>query len=140
MTLKTKCGIAILAVAVVVALLPTPAMDAIYNFVYLESYSVAKWVFPIIAAVICYLLLSDWVKALIAGAVSLGITMFMFALMGIAGLDCASVGVPLSQACTDGGEPLAKIGLAGLICLNLFLLWRIAFPKPPKTPRAAQAK
>ena len=111
MTLKTTCGIAIPAIAVVVALLPTPVMDAIYNSVYLEGFWVVKWAVPIIVAVISFLLLADWVKALIAGAVSLGITMFMLLLLGIAGGDCAQVGVPLSKACADGVSPSPRSDL-----------------------------
>lgn len=136
MTLKAKLGIAIPAVAVVVALLPTPMMDAIYNSVYMEGFPVVSWVLPIIVAIISFLLLSDVIKALIAGAVSYGMTMLMFGFMGIAGGDCAQAGVPLSKACyadAAGSLMFAKIGLAGLICLNLFLLWRLAYPKVPKT-------
>ncbi len=140
MTPKTTYGIAIPAIAVVVLLLPTPAVDAIYNLVYLKGFSVTEWVLPIIVAVISFLLLWDWVKALIAGAVSFGMTMFMLGIGGWAALDCASEGTPLSQACGSGVMPFAKIGLAGLICLNLFLLYRIAFPKPSKTPKAVQTK
>src|SRR6185369_16794856 len=130
MTLKAKCRIAIPAIAVVVILLPTPLVDAVFH-AYLEIGQVVQCVLPIIVAVICFLLLWDLLKALIAGAVSFGMTMFMLGIMGIGALDCGSGEVPLSQSCVDPPLALVKIGFAGLLCLNLFLLYRIAYPKPP---------
>jgi len=140
MTLKAKCGMAILAVAVVIALLPTPAIDAIYKHVYLEASTVLQWVLPIIVAVLSFLLLRDWFKALIAGAVSFGITLFMFGLMGIGGLDCSSETIVLSRSCDGDSLAYAKVGFASLICLNLFLLYRIAFPKASRTSGTVQTK
>jgi len=139
MTLKATYGIAIPSIAVVVLLLPTAAVNVIYHG-YIEIGQATQWVLPIIMAIISFTLLWDWVKALIAGAVSFGITLFMLFIIGVGALDCGSETVPLSRSCVDPPLMFVKVGLAGLICLNLFLLYRIAFPKPPKTPRSVQAK
>src|SRR5690348_12717493 len=100
MTLKTKCGVGIAAIAVVVMLLATPAVDAVFHGYYQTS-QVVQWVLPIIVAVISFLLLWDLFNALIAGAVSFAMTMFMLGIMGIGALDCGSGDVPLSHSSVD---------------------------------------
>ena len=143
MTLKAKCIVAMLIITGALLLLPTSAADWLYYRGIIQSnvlYVLAKWILPAIVLVVSFCLLKDWVKALIAGVISWFTNVMLLGAGLLFSLDCggdvtASAG--LSKACTDGVTVVYafKIGVAAILCFNLFLLYRLA---PVKTPKTAQ--
>jgi hypothetical protein len=140
MTLKAKMLVAMAIITGAVLLLPTSVADWLYYQGVIRSdvlYFLAKWILPPIVLVVSFILLKNWVKALIAGAISWFASLMLLGAGLLFSLDCggdATASDGLHQVCTDGSTVVYafKIGIAAMLCFNMFLLYRLAFMKAPK--------
>lgn len=127
-------------IAGAVLLLPTFMAEWVYYHGIVQSDALrilARWVLPAIILVVSFGLLKDWVKALIAGVISWFTNMMLLGAGLLFSLDCggdvtASVG--LSRACPGDTTVIYafKIGIAAILCFDLFLLYRLGLSKAPK--------
>ena len=126
-------------------MLPASAADWLYDHGIVRSdvlRILAKWVLPAIILVMSFVLLKDWLKALVAGAISCFVNVILLGVGQIFALDCAPdvAGVKLSQACY--GDPSViyafKFGIAAMLSFNIFLLYRLASVKTSKTDQGTK--
>ena len=138
MTLKIKVGIAMLVITGVLLLLPNSVTDWLYfhDFQSRIVWHLSEWVLPVVVAIASFWLLWDGLKALIAGAISWMTNLLILGASGVFQLDCGGDNVTptygLSQACESATVYAYKLGIAAILCFNLFLLYRLAVPKTPK--------